>query len=179
MDISSDLTELGRTPIAVISAGIKSLLDIEKTLEYLETQGVCVVTYGLERAFPAFFTSKSKFEAPYNAVSAIEAAEIIHAGLDTTKSTSGILFGIPIPEKYSLDSLTMEDAINHALSECKAKRIIGKDVTPYILAKLNELSNGKSLEANLGLIENNAKVGAEISEQLARLRSSGGCTSSQ
>ena len=181
MDISSDLTELGRTPIAVISAGIKSLLDIEKTLEYLETQGVCVVTYGLERTFPAFFSSKTKFEAPYNAVSATEAAEIIHAGLDTLKSTSGILFGVPIPEAFSLDSLTMEDAINHALTECNTKRIIGKDVTPYILAKLNELSSGKSLEANLGLIENNAKVGAEISEQLARLRSSsgGGYTSSQ
>ena len=172
MDISADLTELGRTPVAVVSAGIKSLLDIEKTLEYLETQGVCVVTYGKKKTFPAFYCSKSAYNAPYNACDAQEAAQIIHAGFDVARTGSGILFGVPIPEENSVDGTMMETEIKKALEECKAKNIIGKYVTPYVLDKINELSKGESLKANLSLIRNNAKVGAKISRELANLRCS-------
>ena len=172
MDISADLTELGRTPIAVISAGIKSLLDIEKTLEYLETQGVCVVAYGTEKTFPAFYCNSSAHNAPYNACDAREAARIIHAGIDIAKTGSGILFGVPIPEKHSIDSSIMEKEITKALDECKTKNIIGKYVTPYVLETINKLSKGESLKANIGLIRNNAKVGANISRELAQLRCS-------
>ena len=172
MDISADLTELGRTPVAVISAGIKSLLDIEKTLEYLETQGVCVVTYGSETTFPSFYSSKSAYKAPYKAENAKEAASIIHAGVDLAKTGSGILFGVPIPERDSIDNSIMEKEINKALEECKERGIIGKHVTPYVLEKLNELSKGESLKANLSLIRNNAKVGAQISSELANIRCS-------
>ena len=172
MDISCDLTELGRTPIAVISAGIKSLLDIGKTLEYLETQGVCVVTYGSEKTFPAFFCSKSSFEAPYSACNATQAAEIIHSGLDVFNSGSGLLFGVPIPEEHSISHAEMETVIQQALAECDNKKVVGKHITPYVLSKINELSKGKSLEANMSLIENNAAVGADISKELANIRSS-------
>ena len=172
MDISADLTELGRTPVAVVSAGVKSLLDIEKTLEYLETQGVCVVSYGSETTFPSFYSSKSAYNAPYNARDAIEAARIIHAGVDLAKTGSGILFGVPIPEKDSIDNSKMEEEINKALDECRSKNIIGKNVTPYVLEKLNQLSKGESLKANLSLIRNNAKVGAQISYELANIRCS-------
>ena len=172
MDISADLTELGRTPIAVISAGIKSLLDIEKTLEYLETQGVCVVTLGADKGFPAFFSSKSGFNAPYNATTYKDAARIIHSGVDVIESGSGILFGVPIPEEDSLDNSIMESWINKALEECKEKHVFGKRVTPYVLDKINELSHGKSLNANLSLIRNNARAGANISRELSIIRAS-------
>ena len=150
----------------------EDLMSSEKTLEYLETQGVCVVSYGSETTFPSFYSSKSAYNAPYNARDATEAARIIHAGVDLAKTGSGILFGVPIPEKDSIDNLIMEKEINIALAECREKNIIGKNVTPYVLEKLNQLSKGESLKANLSLIRNNAKVGAQISSELANIRCS-------
>lgn len=172
MDISADLTELGRTPVAVVSAGVKSILDIEKTLEYLETQGVCVASFGFNGEFPAFFTSKSGYKAPYHVSSPLEAARMIRVN-QLMQSKSGLLFGVPIPEDLSIANDKIESVIQSALKECQEKGISGKNVTPFILARLNELTDGGSLKANLGLIENNAKVGAEIALELAHIASAG------
>ena len=171
LDISADLTELGQTPVTVVSAGVKSILDIGLTLEYLETQGVCVAAFGESRAFPAFYTSNSGFTAPYNITSCRDAAKLIMANKDIN-SSSGILIGVPIPETEAAHGDMIEEAIKTAVEEAKDKNIVGRDVTPYILSRLNDLTGGASLKANLALVKNNARVGAGIAVELANLRNS-------
>ncbi|XP_061772993.1 uncharacterized protein zgc:136858 isoform X3 [Nerophis ophidion] len=166
LDISADLTELSRTPIAVVSAGVKSILDIGRTLEYLETQGVCVATYGPSKEFPAFFSPSSGFTSPCQVCDPDKAAELIESALSLGVQ-SGVLIAVPIPEEHAAAGRQMEGAIQAALEEANAKGIRGRDVTPYILQRVNELTKGKSLHANIAVIHNNAKVGSHISFALA------------
>uniref|UniRef100_UPI00398ED3BA uncharacterized protein isoform X2 n=1 Tax=Pristiophorus japonicus TaxID=55135 RepID=UPI00398ED3BA len=167
LDISADLTELGRTPVAVISAGVKSILDIGRTLEYLETHGVCVATFGKTRDFPAFFTPKSGFQSPYNVTDEEEAAQLI-ANAQKFGQDSGVLIAVPVPEEQAASSLLIEDAIQQAVAEARDNGILGKDVTPFILDRIYKLTQGISLTTNIALIKNNAKVGSRIACALAR-----------
>ncbi|XP_055958901.1 pseudouridine-5'-phosphate glycosidase isoform X2 [Patella vulgata] len=169
MDVSADLTELGRTPVAVVSAGVKSILDIEKTLEYLETQGVCVATFGKDKDFPAFFTPSSGLRAPFNVDNEIQAAELIYASQYELKLKNGILIGVPIPEIFADAGEEIEEAIQIAIKESREKKVVGKEVTPYILKRVHELTHGGSLQANIALIKNNAVVGSKVAWQLNKL----------
>ncbi|KAI3371151.1 hypothetical protein L3Q82_023783 [Scortum barcoo] len=169
LDISADLTELGRTPIAVVSAGVKSILDIGRTLEYLETQGVCVATYGALKNFPAFFSPQSGFTSPYQVCNPDEAAKLIASTLSLGLQ-SGILLAVPIPEEHAAAGQQIEEAIQAAVTEASAKGITGRDVTPFILQKVSEVTKGKSLQSNIALIHNNAKVGSQIACALSKQR---------
>lgn len=166
MDVSADLVEMGRTSTTVISAGIKSILDIGRTLEYLETQGVCVGTLGETDDFPSFFTRKSGYRSPVHVKNVTELAQLIdtHHALDLE---SGILMSVPIPE--ASEATDVEEAIQAALVLAEQKGISGREVTPFILSRVNELTQGRSLEANLALIKNNARIGADVVVELAKL----------
>ncbi|XP_053834178.1 uncharacterized protein LOC128807680 isoform X2 [Vidua macroura] len=169
LDVSADLTELGRTPVAVVSAGAKSILDIGRTLEYLETQGVCVAAFGESREFPAFFSRQSGFQAPYHVRDEEEAAKLIDSALGLGLS-SGVLIAVPCPQVRAAEGQAIEEAIQQALSQARSKGITGKEVTPFLLQKLTELTDGKSLDSNLALIQNNARVGSCIAVALSKLQ---------
>lgn len=166
-DISTDLVELGHTPVAVVCSGVKSILDIEKTLEYLETQGVPVVKIGKTDYFPAFYCTETfqRTKVLHTVSNSQEAAKILKAQRELGLQT-GLLFAVPIPEEYALDSKEMELAICNALESAKSKNISGKNVTPFLLEELNKITHGQSLRANMALIENNASVAAEIAMNL-------------
>jgi len=170
MDISSDLTELGRTPVAVVSAGVKSILDIPRTLEYLETQGVCVAAYKTNE-FPAFFTETSGCKVPCRVDSPEDCARLIDANTKL-KLNTGVLFAVPIPKEHSASGSIIESAIQRALKEARDKNITGNAETPFLLSKVNELTGGASLAANMALVKNNALVGTRIAVALAQLRKS-------
>ncbi|WP_139491265.1 pseudouridine-5'-phosphate glycosidase [Brevibacillus dissolubilis] len=167
MDISADLTELAKTNVAVVCAGAKSILDLGLTLEYLETQGVPVLGYQTDR-FPAFYTRDSGFAVNYQVNSAEEMAEILHSkaqlGLE-----GGTVIANPIPEEHALPADEIEAAIQQALKEADENGIAGKAVTPFLLSKLGEITAGKSLASNIELVKNNARVGAAIAIELAKL----------
>ena len=167
MDVSADLTELGRTPVAVICAGVKSILDIPKTIEYLETQGVSVVGYGVQE-FPAFFTRHSGCPAPLTLDTAGQVAQLIacnrQLGMD-----SGMVIGVPIPEQEEAEAGLVQKATEQALAECSAQGVLGRDVTPFLLQRVNELTQGHSLTSNIALVKNNCKVGSEIAVELAKV----------
>ncbi|KAG8637351.1 hypothetical protein MANES_15G112800v8 [Manihot esculenta] len=181
MDISSDLTELGRTPVAVISAGVKSILDIPRTLEYLETQGVCVATYKTNE-FPAFFTEKSGCKVTCRVDTPEDCARLIDANMKLKLGT-GILIAVPIPKEHSASGNMIESAIQSALREARDKNITGNAETPFLLARVNEITGGASLASNIALVKNNSLVGAKIAVALAQLRerehSNRGCLSFQ
>ena len=166
-DISADLEELANTPVTVICAGAKAILDLPLTLEYLETKGVPVLGYQTQE-LPAFYTRRSGLKVDYALKDAKEAARIIH-----TKQEMGLKGGIlitnPIPEEYSLDEKEMNEAIDKALADAKKEGIKGKDTTPYLLAKIKELTHGDSLESNIRLVYNNALVGSKIASELSKL----------
>ncbi|KAL5764646.1 hypothetical protein ACOSQ2_017240 [Xanthoceras sorbifolium] len=168
MDISSDLTELGKTPVAVISAGVKSILDIPRTLEYLETQGVCVAAYKTHE-FPAFFTESSGCKVPCRVDSPDDCARLIDANMKL-KLGSGVLIAVPIPKEHTASGSLIESAIQSALKEARDKNVVGNAETPFLLARVNELTGGMSLASNIALVKNNALVGAKISVALAQLR---------
>ncbi|KAH9741565.1 Indigoidine synthase A family protein [Citrus sinensis] len=168
MDISSDLTELGRTPVAVVSAGIKSILDIPRTLEYLETHGVCVAAYKTNE-FPAFFTETSGSKVPCRVDSPEDCARLIDVNMKL-KLGSGIVIGVPIPREHAAFGRVIESAIQSALREAREKNITGNAETPFLLARVNELTGGFSLASNIALVKNNALIGAKISVALAQLR---------
>ncbi|XP_036318091.1 pseudouridine-metabolizing bifunctional protein C1861.05 [Rhagoletis pomonella] len=171
-DISADLIELGRTPVTVVSSGIKSILDIPRTLEYLETQGVCVATYGVEDcSFPDFYTRDSGFKAPYNLRDPKEAANLIKS-MRELKVGSGVLIGVPIPEQYAANKNIIEAAIQKAIGEADSQGISGKQVTPYLLEAIAKITKGSSLYANIALIKNNAKTAAKIAQELYKKDSS-------
>ncbi|XP_078509550.1 uncharacterized protein LOC144769367 [Lissotriton helveticus] len=172
MDVSADLTELGRSPVAVVSAGVKSILDIGRTLEYLETQGVCVASFGGSHEFPAFFSPNSGFQAPFTVKDDKEAAQLIASALELGLG-SGVLIAVPIPAEAAASGQEVEEAVQQALSEARQQEVRGKEVTPFVLRRVNELTGGKSLEANLALIRNNAKVGSLIAVSLSKLRNVG------
>ncbi|KAJ7329105.1 hypothetical protein JRQ81_015279 [Phrynocephalus forsythii] len=169
LDVSADLTELGRTPVAVISAGVKSILDIGRTLEHLETQGVCVATFGESREFPAFFSHQSGFQAPYQVQNEEEAAQMIGRSL-MLQMGSGVLIAVPCPKDQAASGQLIEEATQQALNEALKKGITGKELTPFLLRRVNELSRGESLKANIALIKNNARVGSRIAVALNRIQ---------
>ena len=167
MDVSADLQELSRTPVAVVCAGAKQILDIGRTLEYLETMGVPVI--GLRTAeFPAFYCRSSGFPLDYAAKNEAEAAAIIHAqralGLG-----GGVLIGNPIPEEYGMDNAYMERVIGEALAEAERAGVRGKAITPFLLARVKALTGGASFEANVQLALNNAQAAARIAKALCAL----------
>ncbi|PON32757.1 Pseudouridine-5'-phosphate glycosidase [Parasponia andersonii] len=168
LDISSDLTELGRTPVAVISAGVKSILDIPRTLEYLETQGVCVAAFKTNE-FPAFFTENSGCKVPCRVDTTEDCARLIDANIKLGLGT-GILIAVPIPREHAASGSLIESAIQRALKEARDKNISGNTETPFLLARVNELTGGNSLSSNIALVKNNAFVGAEIAVALSCLR---------
>ena len=163
MDISADLEELGRTPVMVVCAGAKSILDLGLTLEYLETKGVPVIGFGTEE-LPAFYTRKSGFGVDYRVDSAAELASFWRAqrGL----GFGGMLVTNPIPEALSMDKAVIDAAIEEALRQAEAAGIHGKQTTPFLLAKVVELTGGDSLESNIGLVLNNAALAADTAVAL-------------
>ncbi|WP_424237559.1 pseudouridine-5'-phosphate glycosidase [Bhargavaea ginsengi] len=160
MDISADLDELGKTNVAVVCAGAKSILDIGLTLEYLETKGVPVVGYGTDE-LPAFFTRKSGFPLSISTDSAEEVAGMLKAKWDLGLE-GGAVIANPIPEEDALDDDFINGIIENALKEAEANGISGKETTPFLLGKVKELTEGKSLVANIALVKHNAKVGTGI-----------------
>ncbi|MDO5442012.1 MAG: pseudouridine-5'-phosphate glycosidase, partial [Bacillota bacterium] len=156
MDISADLQELAHTPVCVVGAGCKSILDIGLTLEYLETVGVPVLGYQTND-FPAFYSRKSGYGVDYNIKNAEEAARILKTKWDLGLE-GGVLIGNPIPEEYALDFNEMEKVINKALDMAKKDGIRGKATTPYLLAHIKDLTEGVSFASNLQLAYNNAKI---------------------
>ncbi len=167
MDISADLEELANTNVAVVCAGAKSILDIGLTLEYLETKGVPVVGYKTD-SFPAFYTTTSEFNADFRLNSEKEVAEMLKAKWDL-KLDGGAVIANPIPAEHSLEDSYINSIIQTALQEAEANGIKGKDVTPFMLGKVKELTEGKSLEANIELVYNNARVGSKIAVELNNL----------
>jgi pseudouridine-5'-phosphate glycosidase len=166
-DISADLIELARTPVAVVCAGCKSILDIAKTMEFLETQGVPVVGYGTNE-FPAFFARSSGHRLDHRFDSAADIAQLICTERKLG-SSSGLLIANPVPEKDGLDGAEIEARIAAAVTDAGRAGIGQKEVTPYLLKRVFELTGGKSLVANISLIKNNAAVAAKIAVELARL----------
>ena len=166
-DISADLQELAHTNVAVICAGAKSILDIGLTLEYLETQGVPVVGFGTDE-LPAFYTRKSGFGVDYRVDSADILAKALKAKWDLGLK-GGMVIANPIPEEYEMDYDAITNAITKALIELKEKGIKGKESTPFLLGKVKEITGGASLDSNIQLVYNNAKVGAQIAVELAKL----------
>ena len=159
MDISADLEELAGTPVMVVCAGAKSILDLGLTLEYLETKGVPVIGYGTDE-LPAFYTRQSGFGVDYRVDSPEELAAMFRAQRDLGYE-GGMLVTNPIPEQYSMDKAVIDAAIEQALKECAEQGIHGKETTPFLLAKVVELTGGESLESNIKLVLNNARVAAQ------------------
>jgi pseudouridine-5'-phosphate glycosidase len=170
-DISADLDELAQTDVAVVCAGAKAILDIPLTLEYLETKGVPVIGYKTDK-FPLFYTNSSEYEVDYKAKDAKTVAQIIKAKKEL-RLKSGIVIANPIPEKYSIDKKEIDQIINQALIKAEKAKIKGKETTPFLLKEIGEITGGKSLEANIELVLNNAKVGAEIAVILSKLLEKG------
>lgn len=168
MDISADLEELGNTPVMVVCAGCKSILDIGLTLEYLETHGVPVVGMGTED-FPAFYTSKSGFKVDYKVENPKELAKLYKTSRELGLK-GGILVGNPIPPEYSMDPDVINPAIDKAIEECISLCIKGKETTPFLLAKVKELTGGDSLDSNIQLVFNNAKVAAQTAVELCNIK---------
>jgi pseudouridine-5'-phosphate glycosidase len=165
-DVSADLEELARTNVTVICAGAKAILDLEKTLEVLETKGVPVLGYQTSE-LPAFYTRTSGLKVDYELKDAAEAAEVVRAkrelGLD-----GGILITNPIPEEYSMNPDEINAVIKDAMHEMDEKGIKGKECTPFLLARIAEITGGESLNSNIRLVFNNAAVGTEIAKEYFR-----------
>ena len=159
MDISADLMELASTPVMVVCAGAKSILDLGLTLEYLETHGVPVIGYGTEE-LPAFYTRKSGFKVDYRMDTPGEIAAAFNTSLELG-FTSGMLVTNPIPEEYSMDPAVINGAIDEAIRQLNEKGIHGKETTPFLLAKVKELTGGDSLDSNIQLVFNNARLAAQ------------------
>ena len=166
MDISADLEELAQTPVMVVCAGAKSILDLGLTLEYLETKGVPVIGYGTEE-LPAFYTRKSGFGVDYRVDSSEELAAMFAAQRDLGFK-GGMLVTNPIPEEYAMPKDVIDAAIEQALRECKEQGVHGKETTPFLLARVVELTGGDSLESNIQLVLNNARVAARTAAALAK-----------
>jgi len=166
MDISADLTELGNTSVAVVSAGVKSILDIGLTLEYLETLGVPVVTFGQDE-FPSFYSSKSSFRSPLRMDSTMEIADMMK-----TKWSMGlegaVLIANPVPEALEVKPEIMEEHIGAAIEAANTTGVSGKDLTPFLLKYISEHTEGESLAANIALIKNNAAFGARLAVDFHR-----------
>ena len=167
MDISADLQELAHTNVAVVCAGAKSILDIGLTLEYLETQGVPVVGYGTSE-LPAFYTSKSGYAVDYRIDTPKEVAEAMKAKWDLGLS-GGIVVANPIPHEFEMDPAVISKAIEQAVRESEEQGIKGKEITPFLLGRVKELTGGSSLDSNIQLVFSNVKVGAQIAVEFCKL----------
>ena len=166
-DISRDLEELASVNVAVVCAGAKSILDLGLTLEYLETKGVEVIGYQTKE-LPAFYSRESGFELDYNLSTPKEIAELLYAKW-SLGLTGGVVIANPIPKKYSMDSKMMKEVIDQALHQAKEDGIKGKETTPYLLAKVKEVTHGESLDANLELVYNNARLAAQIALEYTKI----------
>ena len=163
-DVSADLDALARHDIVAVSAGAKAFLDLPRTLEYLETAGVPVLGWRHDW-FPAFYTRSSGLPVPHRVETAEEVARVAQA---LTRADSGVLVTVPIPEADELDAAELDGVLSAALAECEASGIAGAAVTPYVLGRIGEATEGRSVPANLALAENNAMVAAEIAVAMAR-----------
>ncbi|KAL7035787.1 hypothetical protein ACKWTF_008555 [Chironomus riparius] len=197
LDISADLMEMGKSSVTVVSSGIKSILDIPRTMEYLETQGVCVTTFQCpDKEFPAFYTRTSGVKAQYNFNDATDAALCINKSIQLGLNSS-ILIGNPVPNDFAMDGrkclhlqhlickfiyfslftqsveIIINNAIEKALREADENGVKGKEVTPYLLAAIAKITSGKSLETNIALIKENARVAAQIAVELEKLQYNG------
>ena len=164
MDISADLTEMGQTNVAIIAAGVKSILDIGMTLAYMETIGIPVVTYGQDE-FPSFYSSKSGFQSPLRLDSPEAIAKLLKVKWDLNLKGS-VLIANPIPSQFEMEQEAIENHILAALAEASKLKITGKKVTPFLLKYIADHTQGESLEANIELIKNNAKMAARIAVAL-------------
>ena len=167
MDISADLEELAQTPVMVICAGAKSILDLGLTLEYLETKGVPVIGYGTEE-LPAFYTRRSGFGVDYRVDSPQELAKTFRVSKDLGLR-GGMLVTNPIPEEYAMPLETINAAIDQAIAECNAKGIHGKETTPFLLARVAEITGGDSLASNIRLVYNNAALAAKTAAAFCQM----------
>ncbi|WP_420720456.1 pseudouridine-5'-phosphate glycosidase [Rossellomorea vietnamensis] len=167
MDISADLEELAVTNVAVVCAGAKSILDIDLTLEYLETKGVPVLGYRTD-SLPAFYTRSSPYSVNYKVETAEETAGILKAKWELGLK-GGVVVANPIPEADAMDEQEMDHIIETALKEADSEGIKGKEATPFLLGKVKELTDGRSLTANIALVKHNAQIGAEIAVRYAEL----------
>ena len=166
MDISADLEELAQTPVMVVCAGAKSILDLGLTLEYLETKGVPVLGYGTDE-LPAFYTRESGLGVDARVDTPEDLAAIFQAQRDLGLKT-GMLVTNPIPEQYAMDKTVIDKAIDQALAESHERGIHGKETTPFLLARVAELTGGDSLESNIQLVLNNARVAAKTAVALCK-----------
>ena len=167
MDISADLEELAHTPVMVVCAGAKSILDLGLTLEYLETHGVPVIGYGTEE-LPAFYTRKSGFKVDYRIDTPAELAKAFYVKQDMGLG-GGMLVTNPIPEEYSMDHEVINKAIDEAVAEANRLGIHGKETTPFLLAKIKDITGGDSLASNIQLVYNNARLAAKTACELVAL----------
>lgn len=167
-DISADLQELATTNVCVVCAGIKSILDIGKTLEYLETMGVPVFAMGT-KAFPAFFTPNSGFQADYAAMAPIDVSRILLTK-EKLGLRGGVLVGNPIAKEYAMEETVIRTAIEQALREAEEQGVHGKQSTPFLLGRVVELTGGSSLQSNMALVYSNCTVAAQIAVELQRLK---------
>lgn len=167
MDISADLLELAQTDVCVVSAGVKSILDIGLTLEVLETHGIPAITLGSEE-FPAFYSRQSGFKAPLTVQTEAEVARVLHAkwlmGIH-----GGVMLANPIPAEAEIPAGDINPQIQQALTDMEKLGLTGKDTTPYLLGRIVEITGGKSLEANIALVKNNARVAARVAAEYAVL----------
>jgi len=167
LDVSADLEELSRTPVAVVCAGVKSILDIPRTLEYLETKGVPVIGFGCDE-FPAFFTPLSGIKAPLRMNLPEETARCMKTHWDLDLG-GGLLIANPLFEEKALDPDLLQQVVEESLKSAEDQKISGKDITPFVLEQIVQKTGGASLEANIALIQNNARVGAGIARAYQNL----------
>ncbi len=166
-DISADLQELARTNVAVISAGVKSILDLPLTLEYLETLGVPVLGFQCDE-FPAFFTRESGLKVDYNCMTAQEIAQILAVKWNIDLLSGGVIVANPVPKDFSLDKKIMDEIIEKAVQDAHNQGIKGKEITPYLLATIDKMTGGTSLTTNIQLVLNNAALAAQIANAYSK-----------
>lgn len=164
MDISADLEELAQTPVCVVCAGAKSILDLNLTMEYLETKGVPVIGFKTDE-LPAFYTRKSGIKVPWRADDPETIADAFNVA-DEIGLKTGMLVVNPIPEEYSMDADVINKAIDEAIADANAKGIKGKETTPFLLAKIKDITGGSSLDANIQLVYNNVRLAAQIAAKI-------------
>lgn len=167
-DVSADLQELAQTPVAVVCAGAKSILDLALTLEYLETHGVPVVGYRTHK-LPAFFTQDSAFSVDYRLDSSLDIAKVLHAKWAMSLK-GGMVIANPIPTEFAMPRAAIDSAIEQALKEAREQGVGGKESTPFLLARVCELTGGDSLAANIQLVLNNARLACAVASDLGKLR---------
>ncbi len=170
-DISADLEEFARTNVAVVCAGAKSILDLNLTLEYLETRGVPVIGFGTDE-LPAFYTRTSGLKTDYRADTVQELAKMLRVKWELGLN-GGMVIANPIPEEFQMDPAVIGSAIDEALRDAEAAGVKGKDTTPYLLAKIKDITGGDSLDSNIRLVYNNAAVGADLAVEFAKENAQG------